>query len=559
MWINYIFLIITCSLVIRIHGKNLDTSNDEPVSNPIKFPDNDDNSNNENLQSINPNQQAIIAIQIINSTAAEGESKPSGSNKKRTIEASLGYGGYQGNNFYYKTQDGKKQQQQQQTQNYYYPQQKQQYQPHYMTQYPSGNSGYQQSKQEHTTLFSTINQGQISGLSPNIPAQFVQYPVTPHGSTQQLQIPVIVLRVYSDQLSHSNEIYPNLPASNPYASLINMINLQQLLNGYMQENIAYSAPQSHQVPQIPQASQQYLASPQYEEQQQQQYELPIAENYPKSTHTQVVIKPKKQYYKSPKAMGVSVTTPTGFSYKALPSQNQQQHAQYVYTNEAATQQYLAGAQQYVAQGNQYSVPVVGAPNYYEHSQQAYESQATQNESPYTSPQIQQPVYETQQTAADYNDYIRQMAYSTDQASAGKPDEKDQTQYIYINEAELSNHGYVYKNPSTGEYMYYPSTMASQHGQMTADTKYSLPDPSSEHHHQSTPSISYSYTTPAASQGSHSRLAVTEKSVHKQYNYHAQNPRHAVQTSSEEHMSSSAGRAKKNKSSSMRPLVLAPHS
>ncbi|XP_030746123.1 PAX-interacting protein 1-like [Sitophilus oryzae] len=83
-----------------------------------------------------------------------------------------------------------------------------------------------QALQPGTTLYSTVSgKGQISELSSNAPQpSYLQQSQEP--------IPVIVLRIYPDQLKDST-LQANLPDSHPFAKTINSINIQSLLTHYI--------------------------------------------------------------------------------------------------------------------------------------------------------------------------------------------------------------------------------------------------------------------------------------------------------------------------------------
>lgn len=77
-----------------------------------------------------------------------------------------------------------------------------------------------------TTLYSSLgSQGQIGGLTSSLSSI--------SGIEQnQAPVPVIVLRIYPDQLKDST-IQANLPKSHPFAQTINSINIQSLLLHYI--------------------------------------------------------------------------------------------------------------------------------------------------------------------------------------------------------------------------------------------------------------------------------------------------------------------------------------
>lgn len=77
-----------------------------------------------------------------------------------------------------------------------------------------------------TTLYSSLgSQGQVGGLTSSLSSI--------SGLEQnQTPVPVIVLRIYPDQLKDST-IQANLPKSHPFANTINSINIQSLLLHYI--------------------------------------------------------------------------------------------------------------------------------------------------------------------------------------------------------------------------------------------------------------------------------------------------------------------------------------
>lgn len=77
-----------------------------------------------------------------------------------------------------------------------------------------------------TTLYSSLSaKGQVGGLTSSL-SQISEL----HNS--QNPLPVIVLRIYPDQLKDST-IQANLPKDHPFSKKINSINIQSLLNHYI--------------------------------------------------------------------------------------------------------------------------------------------------------------------------------------------------------------------------------------------------------------------------------------------------------------------------------------
>ncbi|XP_066151727.1 myb-like protein Q [Euwallacea fornicatus] len=125
-----------------------------------------------------------------------------------------------------------------------------------------------------TTLYSSLSaQGQIGGLSSSLSN-------IPGLEQNNSPLPVVVLRIYPDQLKDST-IQANLPKSHPFAKSINSVNIQSLLLHYIKAlqppqsvDSSYSAPSSseytnYQLPHV-----------QYQKQQQQQQQYhPRQNNY----------------------------------------------------------------------------------------------------------------------------------------------------------------------------------------------------------------------------------------------------------------------------------------
>lgn len=87
--------------------------------------------------------------------------------------------------------------------------------------------------QTGTTLYSTVDKnGKVGDLSLQVPYQDV--PQSGNG-----YVPVILLRVYTNQLTNPSAFYPNLPQTHPFSHL-NSINLQTLLGGLSLNNYVSS-------------------------------------------------------------------------------------------------------------------------------------------------------------------------------------------------------------------------------------------------------------------------------------------------------------------------------
>lgn len=259
---------------------------------------------------------AVIAIEIVNDT----DSKTKG---KRTIDANLGYG-YKTNQGYTYSYFGKPAQEKGKFMIYPYSQEDntagnvQSFHTVHHYENPNGNhvktsveiqpsqafelvavkdekSGYNYNKpsvefktpsptpsrglnsflpsKPSSTLFTTYNGDQLTGLSGQFPTVMPNYLVDPSqllknpeyqsvGLTQdhlrsshieQKVVPVLVLRIPSSSLTNPTaELYANLPQNYPLSNYLNNLNLQQLVNEYFKKMgyntgprvTAYSSPLS---------------------------------------------------------------------------------------------------------------------------------------------------------------------------------------------------------------------------------------------------------------------------------------------------------------------------
>ncbi|XP_045499629.1 uncharacterized protein LOC123697233 [Colias croceus] len=247
---------------------------------------------------------AVIAIEIVNDT----DSKYKG---KRTIDANLGYG-YKTNNGYTYSYFGKSAQDKGKFMIYPYSQEDiPGHQTIYNSDYMQVGNKYQKTttnveiqpsqayelvpvKDEHSsydykkpeiefktpsppvsqksndaptsTLYTTYNGQEFSGLSAQFPTLMPNYFVNPSqlltnpqyqnaGLTQdvisshqsqlgQRIVPVLVLRIPSSSIKNpSAELYANLPNNYPLSSYLNNVNLQQLVNQYFKKHGYSFAPQ----------------------------------------------------------------------------------------------------------------------------------------------------------------------------------------------------------------------------------------------------------------------------------------------------------------------------
>lgn len=218
---------------------------------------------------------AILAIEIVD----PNENKTSTRNSKRTIESSLGYGyqqpkyevykysqhdipPYRGNKNVFSGSSSKNSDLLvQKSIAYTLPSQK----------YTQVDTGVSQQYQPGTRLYSTLDQqGQISQLSTHAPQGY-----------QGLHVPVVILRVYPNQLTDSgSSLHANLPKSHPLASNINSLDIQSLLNNYLQNSQLQMYHQQAQVYQQPIYQTQGYPQQNYQQQEHAyEYETPAGQSY----------------------------------------------------------------------------------------------------------------------------------------------------------------------------------------------------------------------------------------------------------------------------------------
>ncbi|KAF2895130.1 hypothetical protein ILUMI_11044 [Ignelater luminosus] len=325
---------------------------------------------------------ALVAIEIINDK--ENSSSTSKNTSKRTIESSLGYG-------YSHSPFGPE------------PPKKfviYKYSQHDIPPYnPSGHAGLQNSIGYHlgststhieqqpslevkqpvyqaptasqyynpsATLYTTFNhQGQLGGLSQHIPYQNVDHTG---------MVPVIILRVYSNQLvSPDTALHTNLPQSHPYSGL-NNVNLQELLQNYVHNYLQTNA---HAYQRLYHSLQGAYAPDEYVS------NLPTSENYPSNLHTRVIFHsnnnghipeyPKASYktaglssyktvpvanYKTSQPGYVEVQTPDSqYAYSAGSHQDQDQPYAYVYPSQLGQIAYYQQEQGYADSQGENIAPV----------------------------------------------------------------------------------------------------------------------------------------------------------------------------------------------------------
>lgn len=230
---------------------------------------------------------------------------------------------------------------------------------------------YQDTKSHHEpgiTLFTTLDQqGHVGQISEQFPPQVYQ--------SMSSHVPIIVLRVYTNQLGNAENLYPNLPQSHPYSG-INSINLQSLLSNYMSTMI-HNAPQVYLDPQK-NYHQHYDVDDE---------EVPSGlqthENYPDDAHTRVI------FHKEPKQ------TKTTESYYQVPTH-------YNYETQTSAPSYM------------YITPEVNPSNYYyietnqpQHQQQQQQQEHHQNY--YQQYVYQEPIH-NQNIAAEqlYNHHAQSI-------------------------------------------------------------------------------------------------------------------------------------------------------
>lgn len=254
---------------------------------------------------------AVIAIEIVNDTDTKSQGKG-----KRTIDANLGYG-YKTNNGYSYTYFGKPAHDhgkfmiypysqedlpatnghtgitnveiapsrafelvsaKDEKEAYNYPKPATEFKDHYEDAKDLGSPpSYSSNAPSHgsppsylpSTLYTTYNGHELSGLSgqfptvmPNYfvnPSQLLRNPeyqnvgltndhLRPHGSNigDQRVVPVLVLRIPSSSLKNPTaELFANLPSNYPLSTYLNNVNLQGLVNQYFKKQGYPFAPQVH--------------------------------------------------------------------------------------------------------------------------------------------------------------------------------------------------------------------------------------------------------------------------------------------------------------------------
>jgi len=362
---------------------------------------------------------AIIAIEIVD---PNDNSTKLGKGRKRTIESSLGYG-YQSffeslpkppryEVYKYSQQDIPPIKSGYDYSHIGFSKNSNSYNIQKSIQYDLGTkTEYRQQAQpqyQPGTLFTTVDQnGHVNPLSSQQPQV--------HGGQM---VPVIVLRVYTNQLGQPGSLHANIPQNHPYYNL-NTVDLQNLVAGYyknhqkQQNQYQQEAPQQvsnhyHQQPrqryeyqqsvQAPRGYEHQQAQAQQPQQHYQQEHLQTYENYPDDAHTKVIFR-KEQ----PKRFKITVPKNT-FSHVEV-QEHVQEYPQMMYYHQQqqqATHQQSAYVPEdkYYKQNDYYDDAYDGrqyqiAPQYYDQQEyyQPDDGQQYQYQSPqHQQVQVQEPVH-----------------------------------------------------------------------------------------------------------------------------------------------------------------------
>ncbi|XP_053608753.1 uncharacterized protein LOC128674292 [Plodia interpunctella] len=528
--------------------------------------DNEVKNKTENTPAIKPPFPAVIAIEIVNDTETKQK------NGKRTIDANLGYG-YKTNSGYSYTYLGRPSQEKGKFMIYPYSQED--IPPARSNHYQSQNSfgsgfntksstdieiqpskafelvemqdepqaynynkpteqrlnyesikglvtpppytpqNHQQSSHTSTptTLYTTYNGEQLSGLSgqfpmvmPNYfvdPSQLLKYPqfqsaglsqdhLRSSGSpAQQKVVPVLVLRIPSSYLKNPTaELYANLPQNYPLSQYLNHVNLQELVNNYFKK-IGYSyAPQvtAYQSPLLSDA----VSTPvtQYEP---QHYASPyIHPSYTQSDYSGVqysAVKPVMAKYP------LSYSSPQHY-ITAAQTTYQQPNQQYQYTyqyvpNTASQQAYYVQPQQaenhqpeqivvqqvhsqdtasqieYVPQQEARATPVASSLQYAAPETQGEVQHAAQSPSPqyesaqlvqeYATPKPENAVYTSEQPALDYAGPTRlslPVGYTSSPPEYGLPKQSAHQETIAVYPSQSGHIPRHYSSQADAQSYYY---------------------------------------------------------------------------------------------------------
>ncbi|XP_047028657.1 uncharacterized protein LOC124636565 [Helicoverpa zea] len=310
----------------------------------------------------------------------------------------------------------------------------------------SGNS-----YQHPSTLYTTYNGEQFSGLSGQFPSVMPDYLVdptqliknpeyqnvgltqdhlrTPGSHLEQKVVPVLVLRIPSSSLTNpSAELYANLPQNYPLSNYLNHLNLQELVNQYFKKAGYRFAPQVMAYPSSQslesQGQDSYSQGGHGQSGSSQQEPQHYANPYVQPSYTQAHLSAGVQYsavqpvmarYPSSYVRHQYMSMPQGYSIYKQSSQPQKQEYQYQYTPQS---QSAVSSQKFYLPSSQYEQET-------EHvsSQELQDHQSSLNQggdgAQYTSGQVQ---YEAPaQVSAGYETAVTPGAeYRTPGAEYGTP-------------------------------------------------------------------------------------------------------------------------------------------
>lgn len=211
-----------------------------------------------------------------------------------------------------------------------------------------------------TTLYTTFNhQGQLGGLSQQVPYQNL-------GHTGM--VPVIILRVYTNQLvSPDTALHTNFPHSHPYSGL-NNVNLQELLQHYVQNYLQTNAHVYQRLYHNLHGLQGAYAPDEYIS------DLPTSENYPSKHHTRVIFHSNNNGH-IPEYPKASYKTAGLSSYKTAPLADYKTSQPGYVEVQTPDSQYAYTAGSHVDQPYAYVYPSqLGQGAYYQQEQEYADSQ-----------------------------------------------------------------------------------------------------------------------------------------------------------------------------------------
>ncbi|CAH1991554.1 unnamed protein product [Acanthoscelides obtectus] len=402
MVINIIYRIRTLYILILFQALSVTLAFTEGASKVKQ------RSTKEKSLSMNTSGQksAIIAIQIID----EADEKAGGEKSKRTIDSALGngYHGHAGKVPPPKFMIYKYSQHDIPPYNG----------PPLLKQQSGGHAGHSAQSyspaatppqiahiQPGMTLFSTINQnGHVGTFSSHLP-QNLMFPHTNSGP-----IPVIILRILPAQLQEpTGHLYPNIPSSNSFASIINSLDIKALLNGIPQpissglHSSGYQAPQlSYSAPVHGGVVSSYLSKGT------NSYSQPVAASLQVGTH-------QNRYTASPKPTYIQKVTSSYVPSKAVSFMRTdhgymyQEHQQY--TGHPEPQQYLQ-------------------PQYQEQHQHQYQEQPQYQEQQYSQEQYYPQEKEQQYSQEQYEEPQRYHSQGTESQGGGHGQYQQEYQQQY---------------------------------------------------------------------------------------------------------------------------------